>query len=38
MKKIEEILNCEILWGLNNDVTYCIKYHNKLKNRGGKLK
>jgi len=35
--KIEDALNCEILWDLNNGITYCLECHNKLKKKGGKL-
>lgn len=37
IKKIEDILNCNELWDLNNGITYCTKCHSKLKKRGGLL-
>lgn len=35
--KIEDALNCKILWDLNNGITYCLECHEKLKKKGGLL-
>ncbi len=32
---IEKSLNCEILWKLDNGITYCKECHDKLKKKGG---
>lgn len=37
IKKSEDALNCEVLWDLNNGITYCLNCHNKLKKKGGIL-
>jgi len=37
IKNIEDALNCELLWDLNNGITYCLECHNKLKKKGGLL-
>ncbi len=37
IKKSEDALNCNLLWDLNNGITYCTKCHKKLKNKGGLL-
>ncbi len=35
--KTKDALNCEILWDLNNGITYCKECHEKLKKKGGIL-
>ncbi len=37
IKKLEDALNCDLLWDLNNGITYCKTCHNKLKKKGGIL-
>jgi len=34
---IEDAIKCNELWRLDNGITYCIKCHKLLKNKGGKL-
>lgn len=35
IKNIDDALKCELLWNLNNGITYCTKCHSKLKKKGG---
>lgn len=37
IKNIQDALNCNLLWDLNNGITYCLECHNKLKKKGGLL-
>ena len=36
IKKLEQALNCEELWNINNGITLCLKCHNKTKGRKDK--